>query len=369
MKKYILAITLSVMAVFIFIALPPLQASVSKGKTQKLPAKATAAIDVEIPKAFGEKVSSLQLSLEITNPDGTHADADILKGIETLSFTPNEAVSSKAKICEERYHKDTGTLDIYIAGTEPLFSENAALPVGTVKAVLQSDKDADIYVKVSEESLKVVKGIMLKTITDEPEAVRISIAGGPLEPEQSAEPSGSANPEASTNPEQSETPGGTRQSSEPESSKLPDSSGQTQNPANPDIPQEPSQPGLDASKLQAALEVAATLKETDYTADSFALLKKAVEEGKAVLNHPNASQEELDQAADAIYNAIGMLVFTSDTSANTSPNNNPSVKSSGQEADAALTGDNSPVGLYIVIVVCAGLIVVIMGKKRQGRFQ
>lgn len=332
MKKYILAIALSIMAVFIFIALPPLQASVSKGKSLKLPAKATAAIDVEIPKAFGEKVSSLQLSLEITNEDGTQADADVLKEIETLSFSPSEDISSKAKICEERYHKDTGTLDIYIAGTEPLFSENEALAVGTVNAVFQNDKNADIYVKVTDDSLKVVKGIILKTITDEPDAVRINVEGMPSDSEQ------------------------------------PENPDQTQTPDDSNVTQDPSGTILDTSRLDAALEVAATLNESDYTADSFALLKKAVEEGKAVLNNPNATQEELDQAADAIYNAIGMLVFTSGTSANISPNDNPAVKSSDQEANAAFTGDASPIIFYVaMLVVSIGVIaVVIMGKRRQN---
>lgn len=374
MKKYIFGITVSIMAVFVFIALLPLQASVSNNESLKLPAKATAAIDVEIPKAFGEKVSSLQLSLEVTNADGTQADADVLKEIEKLSFSPDEAVASKAKICEGRYHKDTGILDIYIAGTEPLFSENAALAVGTVNAVFQNDKNADIYVKVTDESLKVVKGIILKTITDEPDAVRIQVAGLPVEPEESLEPP------VSQSPEQSEKPEDPVQSQKPENSPLPEAPDETQAPENPDhtqvpgdpdVPQDPTKPVLDSSKLQAALEVAATLKEADYTPDSFALLKKAVEDSKNVLNNPNATQEELDQAADAIYNAIGMLVYTSSTSVQTNANNNPAVKSSNQEVKAALTGDNSPIGIYVaVLLVSIGVIaVVIAGKRRQDGSQ
>lgn len=119
MKKNSLGI---IMAVFIFIAMLPQQALAADNENPlKLQAGQSALVEAELSQANGEKISSLQLSLEVTSQDGTSGNANVLEKIENLSFSPDASITSKAKICEQRYHKNTGVLDIYIAGTQPLF--------------------------------------------------------------------------------------------------------------------------------------------------------------------------------------------------------------------------------------------------------
>ena len=69
--------------------------------------------------------------------------------------------------------------------------------------------------------------------------------------------------------------------------------------------QKPGQPGnkVDRSKLQAAVDAASGLKESDYTADSWAVFAAALKAAKAVLADVQATQEQVDAAADALVKA------------------------------------------------------------------
>ena len=73
MKKYIAGI---IMAVFAFIAMLPLQASAAQKGRVCLEVKENnmAEVSVIVPEAAGERVSSLQLGLQITDQDGNSVD-------------------------------------------------------------------------------------------------------------------------------------------------------------------------------------------------------------------------------------------------------------------------------------------------------
>lgn len=59
--------------------------------------------------------------------------------------------------------------------------------------------------------------------------------------------------------------------------------------------------------LKSALDKAAKLKQSDYTASSWKNLTKAVDAGKKVLNNKKASQKDIDIAANSIQKAISNL--------------------------------------------------------------
>lgn len=310
MKKYILRM---IMAVFIFIAMLPLQVQAADDEVpQKLQAGDSVLIEAELSQAYGERISSLQLSIEVTTQDGSPADAGVLEKVELLSFSPDAEVTSKAKIWDKRYHKDTGILDIYISGTEPIFQADDKLTVGMVTAL---DGNTEMYIRVVNDSFKVVKGDVLETVTEEQGAVRIIGKDTPVNP------------------------------TEP------------QDPESPQNPQTPEVPVIDKSRLQSALEIAAGLTESDYTAESFSGLKKVMEEGKAVANDMAATPEEVEQLADEIFNAIGALVPVAQTSAD----NNSVPKEENQGNEAAKTGDWNSIQICMVLVgislVAVGVIV------------
>ena len=317
MKKYILGI---IMAVFIFIAMLPQQVSAADNDMPvRLNNGETASIEAELSQANEEKISSLQFSIKVTDANGNSVESDVLNNIEVLTFSPNQTVTSRAKICDQRYHKDTGVLDVYIAGTEPLFEEDNKLIVGTVTVSGANGEKADVYIKVAEDSFKVVKGNALETINEDNDTVRIVTEQQPENPE---------------NP---------------------------QEPENPENPQEPIAPVVDKSRLSSALEVAAGLTESDYTAESFELLKKAVEAGKKLMNDPNATSEEVELSADEIFNAIGTLELISVTNTD----NNVSSKPQNQGNEAAKTGDWTSVRICMIMLVISLIVIagIVIWKK------
>lgn len=63
----------------------------------------------------------------------------------------------------------------------------------------------------------------------------------------------------------------------------------------------------DKSELEKAVLAAEGLKEEDYTAETWAALEEVLEHAKAVLADPAATQEEIDAAAEALWEAIEAL--------------------------------------------------------------
>ena len=325
MKKNSLRI---IMAVFIFIAMLPQQALASDNeKPLRLEAGQSALIETELSQANGEKISSLQLALEVTSQDGTSGNASVLEKIENLSFVADEAIESKAKICEQRYHKNTGVLDIYIAGTQPLFSAEDKLTVGTVTATGKDGNGIDVYIKMVTDSFKVVRGNTLQTIMEDEAVVHIAAVQG-------EKPDTPQEPEKPTTPQEPETPN-------------------------------PEDPIIDKTKLNEALDIAAGFTASDYTADSFSLLKAAIEKAKSVVNDSNATKEEIEAVTEELLNAIGTLEPVSKISTN------PNIQENGssQNSTPAQTGDWHMIWIFAVMLVfsLAVIVMIIMWKKNHGQ--
>ena len=64
---------------------------------------------------------------------------------------------------------------------------------------------------------------------------------------------------------------------------------------------------VDTSALEKAVAKAEALNKDDYTSESYAAVEKALEEAKAVLADSDATQAEIDQAADALNSAMNAL--------------------------------------------------------------
>ncbi|MDE7194445.1 MAG: hypothetical protein K2O14_10790 [Oscillospiraceae bacterium] len=102
-----------------------------------------AKITIDFPQAAAEEIASMQISLNVkVNSDKAE-----------IEFIPDDGLSSK--IAESRYHSDTGVLNIYLAGSEPLFVGSAPLSVGTVKI---SGSAVSATVSIAEGSVKFVRG-------------------------------------------------------------------------------------------------------------------------------------------------------------------------------------------------------------------
>lgn len=327
MKKNSLGI---IMAVFIFIAMLPQQALAADNETPlRLQAGQSALVEAELSQASGEKISSLQISLEVTSQDGTSGNTSVLEKIENLSFSPDETIASKAKICEHRYHKNTGVLDIYIAGTQPLFSAEDKLTVGKVTATGKDGNGVDVYIKMVTDSFKVVRGNDLQTIMEDEATVRIAVA------EEGEKPTQPEEPEKPTTPQETETPN-------------------------------PEDPIIDKTQLNEALDIAAEFVESDYTADSFALLKAAIEKAKAVMNDSNATKEEIEAVTEELLNVIGSLEPVSKNSVDN--NSQPNGNNQNQSRTSAQTGDWSAIWVFVAMTVCSlSVIVMLVGWKKYRK--
>lgn len=328
MKKNSLGI---IMAVFIFIAMLPQQALAADNENPlKLQAGQSASIETELSQANGEKISSLQLSLEVTSQDGTSGNASVLEKIENLSFSPDDSITSKAKICEQRYHKNTGVLDIYIAGTQPLFSAQDKLTVGTVTATGKDGNGVDVYIKMVTDSFKVVRGNALQTIMEDEATVRIAVA-------QEEKPTQPQEPEKPTTPQEPETP----------------------NPENPTI---------DKTQLNEALDIAAGFAESDYTTDSFTLLKAAIEKAKNIMNDSNATKEEVESVTEELLNVIGSLVPVSKNHVDN--NSQASGSNQNQNSVSAQTGDWNGILIFVAMTVfsLAVIVMLVAWKKYRKQF-
>lgn len=249
-------------------------------------------VTVTSDHAGKEGISSLQLSLTV-EPEDQAAGVSFV-----FADTP-------AKIAESRYHEEDGTLNLYLAGTKPLFDESGSLKIGTVADGSGNALPASI--RVVENSLKYVYGTDVKAMSGE----------------------GAAEP--STDPE-------------------------------PELPSEGPRPEGE-EELRQALDTAKTYAPENYTEASYQALKKAMEEAEAVLNDPTRTKERLEEALRNLENALGALVL-SDRAAGPVVNNPGS--GTGLGAD---TGDPTRILPWVILLVAAivVMIVVLVVAARRRR--
>lgn len=367
MKKYIAKF----ITAFILIAILPLQVWAAgedeirlstDGGSAPENGKTTFRVTVaaSVMEADQEQLSSLQLGLMFTDQDGNQVTSEALLeelGQEgSVSFQWGEGVNAKAKITEYRYQEEAGILRIYIGGTEPLFGKNE-LVMGDMVIHIKDSLASGIYVGVVPGSFKKVQGSYSAPILGAknenlPDPVLIT-EKTPDKPDEPVKPDDPDNPGGGSGGGSGST-GGT------------------------------NRPGADKSTLKNMLEIAAGYQEADYTAESYAVLKQAVKDAQAVLEDENATQEEVDRAAEALMNAIAGLVPVSNAGVgdgngqNTPPAGGNSGGNSGQnpgqgsgsgQEKSVRTGDEAmaAVWIYAAVFSAAALAAGKIRRRRKGR--
>lgn len=184
MRKYMR----NIMIAFLLLALlRPLRVLAASGDGLRLDQGGT--VTVVSQHAAKEEVSSLCFCLSVESANAARVEF--------------EFEDSRAKIKDFRYDQATGSLKVYLAGTEALFAEGTgALAVGKIKVLDGSGNEVTATVSAVENSLQYVYGTEAVTMqgVELPDAVQIGPAAvqpqPPSEPQSPSEPQPPAQPQS-----------------------------------------------------------------------------------------------------------------------------------------------------------------------------
>ena len=122
---------------------------------------------------------------------------------------------------------------------------------------------------------------------------------------------------------------------------------------------------VDKTELENAVNDASKIDSTDYTADSFSKLQDALVAAKTVLNNKNASQDEVNNALNALKNAKDQLEKKSVVVTPSKDNNKTQTTNKN---NAVKTGDNTQLAALSVaatVAAVAGATIMIKTKKKE----
>lgn len=264
-----------------------------------------ASLELYFPQAAAEGIASMQMSVSVT------ANSDSVG----LEFIPDSGLA--AKIVESRYQSDTGTLNIYLAGTEALFSSSEFIKVGRIKATASGGNAASASVEVVKDSVKFVRSgelVSPDSDTDYPAPITLTALGqsspGTSNPTYPNYPTENYFPNITVLPAESidETQKTVPKTEDDETLLDAGAGGAYDNAAleEQDTVGENMNPP-DTSALLDALSRADGYRKNDYTESSHDDLKEAVDKANELAADPSATQDEIDEALLNIENAIGML--------------------------------------------------------------
>ena len=382
MNKYIFRI---IMAVFAFIAVLPMTALADNDKADAVVFKQVpegVSVRLILPKAAGEKTASLQLSVEVKSAGSGE--------IDDVAFKFAEIVDKRAKVTEFRYHKDTGLLNLYVAGTEALYKDNEdTLTLGTITAKDQNAADVSVKAGVPKNALTLAEGTESRIVDL---ADNSDTQQGGSDPGTSGDGNTPGTPGDGTNPGGADgnTPGTPGDGTNPGGAdgNTPGTPGDGTNPGGsdgntpgtpgdgtnlggsdgntPGTPGDGTNPGGsdgntpgngDGSssgtgqtidkKLKDTLKKADSYPKDKYTSKSYKALEKAKKKAQQVLNDPNATEEEKEAALRDLENAIGAL--------EPAGTQNTADKEKNTQARQAKTGDTSQLVLYALIALLSVL--------------
>lgn len=131
---------------------------------------------------------------------------------------------------------------------------------------------------------------------------------------------------------------------------------------------------LDTGRLEEAIAKAEGLNASDYTDESYAKMKEALEAAQAVLAKPAATQSEVDAATETLLAAIDALVpkpaDSQNGGTNTSDPSGTTNASDSQTGGGVKTGDESLPIMSAVFVVAAFALMgaaLVVNKRRCRR--
>ena len=122
---------------------------------------------------------------------------------------------------------------------------------------------------------------------------------------------------------------------------------------------------VDKTELENAVNDASKIDSTDYTADSFSKLQDALIAAKTVLNNKNASQDEVNNALNALKSAKDQLEKKSVVVTPSKDNNKTQTTNKN---NAVKTGDNTQLAALSVaatVAAVAGATIMIKTKKKE----
>lgn len=218
--------------------------------------------------AFAEDGIQLQTgTVNVSLQDNEHLSASVTamrvqvkmtgENADVGSFIPSN--KNNFAIQEVRYNKRTQILTIYVADDEPLFNGESTLELGYIL-------DNDITINPLDEN-NLMEGLEMSAngVKGEPEK----------KPTQPEDPSDDSSPSGG---------GGT-----------------------PGLPRPPvEEPSF--SELDEVLNLVAQYHESDYTPESYAALRQALQQAQDLKNRTDVTEKEIENICIALQNAIGMLV-------------------------------------------------------------
>ncbi len=309
MRRYILGL---IMAVFAFIAILPVETLAADSAISVANQEGgTASVKLTLPNGAKEEISTLSLSLVLELADEASDMGNVTCGVE---FT--EWVKQNAKVQTSRSSQKE-VLNIYIAGTTPLFSagDGKTLEVGEVFVKNDAGENLAFQIDLEKSELNVVRG-------------RTTVRIG--EDDLVEDPDNPDNPDGSENPPEENT-------SEIETVK---------------------------AELKAMIERAESIPKSSRTK----ALQSAIDEAKRVFEDSNASLEELKAALMNLENALALYESSLNSGSNTTDTakekEEQNKRQNGSVTQAAKTGDTNPAVFYIVTAV---LCIVLLGANRRYR--
>lgn len=348
------------------------------------------------PHGSEEGIASLTFSLKV---DSANA--------EEVSF---RFAGLSAEVQEYRYHADSHNLNIYIAGSEALFkSGQEPLDMGRVVVLDDRGKETEARISVVEGSLAYVYGTETKQADKVivPDSVMINASENPDILETPPADSGSSG----AGGDSSDSAGGGKGSGNGTGGNGAGSGGDWQEIDNggfisdgPDIAQGTgtgadtggqtgitTRPGTGTgvigtgnqgesdgriisenyNKLLQLSQRAQTLKESEYTEESFAALREAIDKAKHALENTSSTDQDLEDALLELENAIGALTRKDEMTV-VEPEKEVETAETTREVtevgveDAKDNGSLLPIVLTVIFVIAAAAGGVFFVLSRQG---
>lgn len=318
MKKCVVWFFLAVLSIF---AVPAVSAAAADAGEETIELRGNgqnAEVRLTIPKASGEGLSSLQLSLQVT------ADSP---GTSHVSFQFSGLGNAKVK--EYRYSRESGILNLYIAGTEGIFSQSdEKLFLGTIAVTDGNGAGQAFTVRVPEEGALKLPG---RSEADEVSFTDI--------PELHINPGGNTG---------GNVPGGGE----------PGNSGGGGSGA--------SGSGGDPAGWQS-IDTAKGYDRHLYTKESYDAMADALKKAENVWKAKDVSEKEKEEALQNLENAMGALKNSSPTSAE------EKHSKSQERAGSRKLSASKPLLLYVmsgilcVLFLMAGLYWTIYRQSQKRR--
>lgn len=183
MKKFKIGM---IMAVFAFIVMLPQQAyAAGSVSLEHEPDTTTVSVELTLPSAAQEKTSSLQLRLEVASTAVTSA-----------GFTFDNRITETAKVAEARWNQERKEMNLYIAGTDPLYRDGeSTIALGE----LDVQVDSETRVQITADNVRLVRGSKVDAL-DSIESSKEYVFGPAIGTDPSPLPSSSPSPSPSSSP-------------------------------------------------------------------------------------------------------------------------------------------------------------------------